>query len=126
MRRAPEADYVLDDLLAETRLSQSSLAFKFKQLVGLPPHAFLIACRIRRAKELLERTDRTVLEIASELKFSSSQHFATRFKQETGFSPNAWRRRTLAADTRAVDGGACLGRVARRLRFAQRVKEYNL
>ena len=91
MRRAPEADYELDDLLAETRLSQSSLAFKFKLIVGLPPHAFLLQCRIRRAKELLERTDRTVLDIASELKFSSSQHFATRFKQEAGVSPCAWR-----------------------------------
>ena len=91
MRRAPEADYALDDLLAETRLSQSSLAFKFKQIVGLPPHAFLLECRIRRAKELLERSDRTVLDIASELKFSSSQHFATRFKQEAGVSPRAWR-----------------------------------
>ncbi len=91
MRRVPEADYDLDDLLAETRLSQSSLAFKFKQIVGLPPHAFLLECRIRRAKELLERTSRTVLDIATELKFSSSQHFATRFKQEAGASPRAWR-----------------------------------
>ena len=91
MRRTPEADYDLDDLLAETRLSQSSLAFKFKQIVGLPPHAFLLECRIRRAKELLERTCRTVLDIATELKFSSSQHFATRFKQEAGVSPRAWR-----------------------------------
>ena len=94
MRRAPEADYALDDLLAETRLSQSSLAFKFKQIVGLPRHAFLLECRIRRAKELLERSDRTVLDIASELKFSSSQHFATRFKQEAGVSPLGWRKRS--------------------------------
>jgi len=100
MRRAPEVDYVLDDLLAETRLSQSSLAFKFKQLVGLPPHAFLIACRIRRAKELLAQTTRSVLSIASELKFSSSQHFATRFKQETGVSPLAWRKLTLETTTK--------------------------
>jgi AraC-like DNA-binding protein len=94
MRRAPEADYDLDDLLAETRLSQSSLAIKFKQLVGLPPHAFLLACRIRKAKELLERTRKSIVEIAVELKFSSSQHFATRFKQEVGVSPGAWRKRS--------------------------------
>jgi AraC family transcriptional regulator len=100
MRRAPEVDYVLDDLLAETRLSQSSLAFKFKQLVGLPPHAFLIACRIRRAKELLAQTTRSVLSIASELKFSSSQHFATRFKQEAGVSPLTWRKRSRIKEKR--------------------------
>ena len=100
MRRVPEADYDLDDLLAETRLSQSSLAFKFKQLVGLPPHAFLLECRIRRAKELLERTNRTVLDIATELKFSSSQHFATRFKQEAGVSPLTWRKRSRIKEKR--------------------------
>ena len=100
MRRVPEADYDLDDLLAETRLSQSSLAFKFKQIVGLPPHAFLLECRIRRAKELLERTNRTVLDIATELKFSSSQHFATRFKQEAGVSPLTWRKRSRIKEKR--------------------------
>ncbi len=100
MRRVPEADYDLDDLLAETRLSQSSLAFKFKQIVGLPPHAFLLECRIRRAKDLLERTNRTVLDIATELKFSSSQHFATRFKQEAGVSPLTWRKRSRIKEKR--------------------------
>ena len=91
MRNRPEIDYQLGDLLARTRLSQSSLAQKFKQIVGLPPHAFLLACRIQRAKELLVQTDRLVTDIAAELKFSSSQHFATCFKQETGVSPRDWR-----------------------------------
>ena len=91
MRNRPESDFQLGDLLARTRLSQSSLAQRFKQIVGLPPHAFLLSCRIQRAKELLVKTDRPITDIAAALKFSSSQHFATRFRQETGVSPLDWR-----------------------------------
>jgi AraC-like DNA-binding protein len=91
MRTRPEDDYPLEAMARTVALSTVALNDAFKRATGLPPHAFLLQCRIRRAKELLERTDRTVLDIASELKFSSSQHFATRFKQEAGVSPCAWR-----------------------------------
>ena len=91
MRRHPEADFDIDELVASTMLSPSTLVNRFKQLTGLPPHAFLLKCRIHRAQDALTQTDRTVGDIASELKFASAQHFATRFKRETGLTPQAWR-----------------------------------
>lgn len=91
MRRHPEADFDIDELVASTMLSPSTLVNRFKQLTGLPPHSFLLKCRIHRAQDALTQTDRTVGDIASELKFASAQHFATRFKRETGLTPQAWR-----------------------------------
>jgi len=91
MRREPGGDYSEDALVAETRLSPTALAQKFKKQTGLPPHAFLLACRIRAAKDLLEKTSRSVADIAEAVGFSSGQHFATRFRQETGASPGDWR-----------------------------------
>ena len=91
MRRHPETDFDLEELVASTFLSPSTLVKRFKQLTGLPPHAFLLKCRIRRAQETLAQTARTVSDIAAELKFSSAQHFATRFRRETGLTPQAWR-----------------------------------
>lgn len=91
MRRNPEKDYDETWLVTETHLSPNTVLSRFRQMTGLPPHAFLMKCRIHRAKDLLERREKNITEIASELKFSSSQHFATRFRQETGMTPKAWR-----------------------------------
>jgi len=93
MRRHPEEHFPPDRLVAETRLSPSTLLNRFRQFTGLPPHAFLVKCRIRCACKWLEETDRSVGEIAAELRFASPQHFATRFRQETGSTPIEWRRR---------------------------------
>jgi AraC family transcriptional regulator len=39
----------------------------------------------------MEYSDKTVTEIAYELGFSSSQHFATAFKRHSGVSPRQFR-----------------------------------
>ena len=91
MRRTPENLYDESWLVRETHLSPNTILSRFRQMTGLPPHAFLMKCRIHRAKDLLARGEMDITEIASELRFSSSQHFATRFRQETGLTPKAWR-----------------------------------
>ena len=91
MRRHPERDFKIDALTEELGLSANTLLARFRRLTGLPPHAFLVKCRIHRAGVLLRRTSRSVTDIAMELGFSSSQHFATCFRQETGLTPCAWR-----------------------------------
>lgn len=91
MRRRPEDSYGIDRLVAETNLSPNTILVRFRKLTGLPPQAFLVKCRIHRAKELLVERTKTITEIAAELGFASSQHFATRFRQETGMTPKQWR-----------------------------------
>lgn len=91
MRRKPENLYDESWLVRETHLSPNTILSRFRQMTGLPPHAFLMKCRIHRAKDLLARGEMDITEIAAELRFSSSQHFATRFRQETGLTPKAWR-----------------------------------
>lgn len=92
MRRNPENLYDESWLVGETHLSPNTILSRFRQMTGLPPHAFLMKCRIHRAKDLLARDEMDITEIAAKLRFSSSQHFATRFRQETGMTPKAWRK----------------------------------
>lgn len=94
MRKYPERDYPLDAILSQCALSPSVLTNLFKSTTGLPPHAFLLACRIQRAKELLRGTSQSVSQIAQTLGFSSPQHLAMHFKRETGVTPTAWRKHT--------------------------------
>ncbi|MDD4622234.1 MAG: AraC family transcriptional regulator [Kiritimatiellae bacterium] len=92
MRKNPERDYPLDAILSQCALSPSVLTNLFKNTTGLPPHAFLLACRIQRAKELLRDSSQSVSQIAQHLNFSSPQHLAMHFKRETGVTPTAWRK----------------------------------
>lgn len=100
MRAKPGADYPIDALAERAALSPSNLALRFKALVGLPPHTFLVRCRIARAKELLAESDAKVTAVAQALGFPSAQHFATQFRNVTGRTPRAWRQaaRQPAAD----------------------------
>ncbi|MBR1588463.1 MAG: helix-turn-helix transcriptional regulator, partial [Kiritimatiellae bacterium] len=92
IRRRPEAAYPIDELAARVALAPSVLAVRFKRITGLPPHAFVIACRIEQAKRELAGGSRTVADIALRLGFPSPQHFATLFRKATGHAPLVWRR----------------------------------
>jgi AraC-like DNA-binding protein len=91
LRAHPERDYPLGLLTREAALSESRLNTRFKQLTGLPPYTFLLACRMRAAQRRLRETDEPITAIAQSLGFSSSQHFAMQFKREFGVTPSAWR-----------------------------------
>ena len=95
IRQKPEAAYPISRLAERTALAPSVLASRFKRITGLPPHAFVIACRIERAKRALAESARPVADIAVRLGFPSPQHLATLFKKATGLSPLDWRRHKL-------------------------------
>lgn len=94
IRRRPEKDYGVARLVSETMLSPNTILSRFRKLTGLPPQAFVMKCRIRRAMDLLSKGTDSITDVAAELGFSSSQHFATRFRQETGLTPKAWREQS--------------------------------
>ena len=78
--------------LAElTGLSPSRFACAFREATGQPPHRFLLALRIERARDLLARTDLPVIQVALECGFEQPGHFATTFRLATGLGPRAWR-----------------------------------
>lgn len=93
-------DWTLEELATRVGCSHSKLLASFKQQTGAPPHAFLIACRIARAKEALAAGRQPIATIAAELGFSSPQHFANHFKLATGLSPREWRADEMCAKSR--------------------------
>ena len=81
----------MSEAVRELRCSPNTVRSLFKRFVGVPPQAFMMKCRIRKAEDLL-RKGHSVTDVADELGFSSSQNFSVRFRQETGQSPTDWRR----------------------------------
>lgn len=73
-------------------LSPSRFEVKFKEQIGVTPHAYINALKVDSAKIYLKDPSRTVTEIAFMFNFSSSNHFATVFKKYTGFTPTQFRK----------------------------------
>ena len=91
----------LEELAAAAYLSPFHFARLFKKLTGLPPHAYLAALRIERARTLLATTDESITEIAARVGYANSSHFGKAFRQFTNLTPRAFR----AALVRANAGG---------------------
>lgn len=91
MRRDPSRDYTIDELADRAAMSVAKLTACFRRETGLPPHAFLVFCRMAKAKELLSTTTRSVGSISHELGFPTAQHFAAQFHREVGKSPLEFR-----------------------------------
>lgn len=64
----------------------------FSSRFGMSPKAYQMQQKIQNAKRLLAETSMKVTEIAMEIGFSSSQHFANTFKAHTGLSPTIWAK----------------------------------
>jgi AraC-like DNA-binding protein len=100
----PEKAPTLEELATVAGLSVSSFKRVFKEVAGIPPHAYLLRRRIERAQSRLRKGDRTVTEVAFECGFPSSQYFATVFKRVTGLTPNDVLRNRVAPFPADGDG----------------------
>ena len=72
-------------------LSPAHFARAFAATVGMTPFRYVIMRRLARARELLNRTDRSAFNIALGLGFKSASHFTARFRREFGVTPRAIR-----------------------------------
>ena len=73
MQTSPEMDYPLEAMAREVALSTVALNDAFKRLTGLPPHAYLLDCRLKKGCELLRKGE-SVGAVSHRLGFSSPRH----------------------------------------------------
>lgn len=84
-------DVGLSTLAELVGLSPKHFARAFKQSTGVPPHQWLIARRIERARSELRSTDRTLAEVALDCGFADQSHFTATFRRVVGSSPGRYR-----------------------------------
>ncbi len=73
-------------------ISPSHLGALFRAHLGVAPHRYQVGLRIERARHMLKHTDAPITDIALEIGFASSQHFARAFRAATGMTARAARR----------------------------------
>ena len=81
----------LADLASAAGLSRMYFAARFRAATGLRPHDYVLQRRIERAKEMLARTEETLVNIALDVGFQTQAHFTTVFKKIVGSTPGRWR-----------------------------------
>lgn len=80
-----------DALVLKMGYGRTRLFQLFKEHTGLTPNEYLTRLRIRKAKELLVQTPKTIAAIAKETGFSSSSYFRSVFRKYEGRNPDSFR-----------------------------------
>jgi AraC family transcriptional regulator len=73
-------------------LSLYHFARAFKQSFGAPPHRYHMACRMERARSLLQRPAHSVTQIGIQIGFRETSSFTRAFRKFTGLTPTEYRR----------------------------------
>lgn len=79
------------DLAARLRVSERTLARRFRSQFGTSPGAWLLQRRIAEARALLEETGLSVEAIAMRVGLGSAVNLRRRFRDQLGTTPGVYR-----------------------------------
>jgi YesN/AraC family two-component response regulator len=85
-----------EDIARQVGISADYLTDCFRKELGITPMTYLRRFRIHRARELLETTDQSIMQIALQTGFSDGAYFTRTFQREVGMTPRAYRRKGRA------------------------------
>lgn len=82
--------FSVEDLSRALHMSRVALYKKLLALTGKSPLDFIKTIRLKRAAQLLEKSQFTISEIAYEVGFNNPKYFARTFKKEFGMLPSEY------------------------------------
>lgn len=85
------SEFNIETLAIIAQQSKFSFIRSFSGLTGITPYQYILSYRIKRGKELLINTNKSITKISFELGFSSSSHFYRNFIKFEGCSPKFYR-----------------------------------
>lgn len=85
----------LAELAVLAGCSRFQLLRRFEQRLGMPPHAWLRALRVERARSLIAR-GHPLAQVAAACGFADQSHLHRCFTRHTGLTPGQWRAATTS------------------------------
>lgn len=83
----------IEELITDIPASRRNLVRRFKLVTGITPIEYLQKTRVEAAKQLLERSRQSVLEVMLESGYSDFKSFRLIFKKNVGMTPTAYRKK---------------------------------
>ncbi|OCT13415.1 hypothetical protein A8709_17545 [Paenibacillus pectinilyticus] len=83
----------LQDIADYANISRTYMAGLFKHETGITVWDYLIAMRLRKAKELLMTTSKKIYEISADIGYENIVYFSKLFKEHYGCSPLEYKKR---------------------------------
>lgn len=74
-------------------ISRRECLRSFQSVIGSSPIQYVIALRLRKAKQLLLETDLPILDICAACGFQNQSYFTKAFREKTGTTPAQFRKR---------------------------------
>lgn len=93
MNQQPELPWNTDEICQKLHVSKSHLQKTYKLYVGKSIFDELITFRVEKAKRLLQKTNKTLTDVAAECGYASYCHFTKQFKKAEAISPSEYRRK---------------------------------
>lgn len=87
-----DQDLRLGQLANVAAMSVYHFARRFRETVGVSPHAYVLSRRLDRARDMLRHRQITLAQIAAACGFSSQAHLTTTFSNAFGVTPGKFRR----------------------------------
>jgi AraC-like DNA-binding protein len=92
LRQDLASDLSIDDIIAALGCGRSRLYALFRQEIGMSPNDYRLRLRIRHCCDRLSRGSDSVLQIAVDGGFGTSQYFSRVFRRYVGMAPLTYRR----------------------------------
>lgn len=95
LKKSVYESLTINDILKNSYYGRAYVMRIFKKETGCSIMEYFIKLKTEKAKELLRDNQLSVREISDKLSFNEPNYFSKIFKKITGFTPSAYRRRTL-------------------------------
>lgn len=91
-RSCHDSELSVNSLALQAGISEVHLRKLFRSLYGTAPSQYITACRLERAKQLMQYPFLSLEECALQSGFSSLAYFSRVFRGAVGMTPTAYRR----------------------------------
>ena len=92
LEKIADSEFGIEDLSKMIGMSSVYLNKKMSALTGKTTSEYVRSIRLRKATQLLEKTDLSISEIAYEVGYNSPKYFSKYFKDEYGILPSEYRK----------------------------------
>ncbi len=83
----------IEELIIDVPASRRNLVRRFKQVTGITPIEYLQKTRIEAAKQMLEQSRHSILEVMLESGYNDLKTFRSLFKKTVGMTPKMYREK---------------------------------